>query len=310
MATLPIWTIKDVCEVMDGRINNKFDNLIVIDANGAIDKRRIGKSTLGVKLGIRCKTRLPFKMKRDLVFSRKEALRHMAMKKFGTIINDEMANSGYKRDFGQKEQIDLIKCLNMYADSYNNFIMIIGDFWDLDKDLRKLVVLRITCLQRGLAIIQIPKPTIFGNDPWNVSHNQKVENDWSESRIKKPQYSKLTTCVGILYFNDLTTQQRVEYEAVKKLKRGRVSGFEDAQVEDSEQAFVKRMFEKVKTGNVTPEMFRTVCELQGRNEKALRQRINEMLKVTAGNRTLKDFVVSDKTKRRRELLGLVKPSVT
>lgn len=308
---LPMLCIKDLCEMLEGSIANKYDVLMVIDANAALNKRRCGKSTLGFKIARRVKARLPFNPKRDLLYSRKDAIRHLALKKFGIILNDEMANAGYKRDFWEREQIDLIKQLNMYADSYNIFIMIIGDFWDLDTDLRKLVTLRLTILERGLALVNMPVPTVFGNDPWDRQRNQRVENEWSKTKGKKPNYARLSTCVGVLKFGDLTPEQREEYEAIKKEKRGKVGGYgESAVINDPDKLFYDNIIKQMKEGKVTSQSFQVACDVTGRDAGAARLKVNRILKTLGDTNRFSNYVMTKKQRERKDILGYELPFET
>ena len=67
---IPIWTIKDLCEVIEGRINNNYDCIILVDAVGA--KRGVGKSVLTTKIAYRLNLPNPFKIERDLIYSREK----------------------------------------------------------------------------------------------------------------------------------------------------------------------------------------------------------------------------------------------
>lgn len=303
MAALLKWTVKDIREMIEGRIYNNFDAIVVIDANGAIEKRGIGKSTLGYKIAGPLKIPLKFKAKRDLVYSREDSIKHLAKKKFGIIFYDEMINVSYKRDFQNQEQIKLIKALNMYRDSCNVYIMCVPNFWDLDIDLRKLCSLRITVLQRGTALIQIPSASIYGNDPWDTKYNQKIENDWLKSRSKRPKYSKLTTCVGIVNFGPLHPQVQQVYDEIKSEKRGRVFGDHSGQDDDPKTVFMNNLVDEMRAGKMTPQQFELAAKLQGVDAVRLRIRVNNLLKKRGVKKTWKHFVMKHEKRRKRDLLG-------
>lgn len=282
------------------RVNNKFDLIVVID--GA---RGLGKSTLAYKYSSRIKNvKLPFKPKRDIIYSRNEAIKHLANKHQGIIFNDEMVNVTYNRDFYQEEQKQLIKGLNMYRDSCNIFIMCVPSFWDLDVQIRNLCGLRLTMLQRGFALVQMPMKSLYTRDPWDTKNNMRIEAAWQEGG--KPRYSQLTTCVGILRFGDLNPRQRIEYEAIKKHKRNSIFGskYQDNMLlADPEQVFNKNLIEEIKAGKLTPQMFETIATLKGIKSEALRRRVNAALKQNKDSKTYKDYVMSDARKEKRDLLG-------
>ena len=101
MGQLLVWTLKDIkesIEIMTSEIV-KFDCIIFIEGN-----RGLGKSTLAYKILSGLKVNIKFKPKRDLVYSREDTIKHLATKKNGCILSDEMINVAYKRDFYESEE--------------------------------------------------------------------------------------------------------------------------------------------------------------------------------------------------------------
>ncbi|HME87154.1 MAG TPA: hypothetical protein VKE88_01975 [Candidatus Nanoarchaeia archaeon] len=301
MGKLLEWSLKDLVEVVEGRVKNKFSAEIVIDGS-----RGLGKSSLSYKLLSRLQLRIPFKPRRDIVYTREDVLRHLSSKIQGCIFADEMVNVSYNRDFYQEDQKTLIKALNMYRDSGNVFIMCVPNFADLDVQIRELVSIRITVLRRGIALIQMPKSSLYTHDKWDVKYNQRIESKWSDTKTKNPRYSELTTVVGILKFGDLSPRQRAIYESIKKEKRNRVFGdySDSALVGDPEKMFYNNLVDLMKQGKVTPEGLEMVCKVHGREITSVRKKLNKLLKETGDGKTSKDFILSDKKKERKDLLGL------
>lgn len=210
-----IWTIKELAEVIKKRQANEFDVNIAID--GA---RGNGKSTLAwktlTKLG-------NFAPRKDLMFTRDDVMDAVQNRKFSCIDADEMINSAHNRDFFSGDQKNFIKMMNMYRDNYNVLMGSSPYFYDLDPQVRKLIKMRITVVKRGVAIIQMAKQSLYMNDPWETSINKKIEESWINKLNKgvpiRPQYNKLTTYVGHLFYSALRPDQEELYKSLKLQKR-------------------------------------------------------------------------------------------
>jgi len=294
--------IKDIVDVIEGRINNKFDYLCVVDGS-----RGLGKSTFGVKVMHRVKCPIPFKARRDIVYEQKDVIRHIASKKGGCILVDEAVNVIYNRDFYSEGQKTLIKQINMYRDSNNIMILCVPSFADLDVQLRELCSMRITILRRGVGLVQVPKKSLYDKDIWNVKSNSVLEKKWSESKTKNPKYSQLSTAVGIITFGDLTTAQRNEYEAIKQEKRNRVFGeFTDqSMMNDPEQIFYKGLMDMMKAGKLNPNALEVASKVHGKDINNVRHRLNKMLKELGDTNRVRNYVVEPKKKVKRDALGFV-----
>lgn len=206
-----VWSLKNLIEVLVGWQENKFDGLIVIDG-----RRGLGKSTLAVNTAFRFPQ---FKLKRDVLFSRREIMHSLSKSKYKIIVADEMINVTYNRDFYAEEQKKLLKMLNMYRDSCNILIACVPNFYDLDKQFRALCKMRLNVVRRGLAVIHTPLQSAYTSDPWDLKINEKIEKSWVMKKDFKPIYSKLTTYKGLLRFGDLPKKRKATYEKLKQEKR-------------------------------------------------------------------------------------------
>jgi hypothetical protein len=304
MGKLFQFTIKDIVEIIEGRINNEFDCLLVIDGN-----RGLGKSTLAFKICPRLKLGIPFVPTRDIIYDKDTALKHIATKKKGVIFLDEAIGISYNRDFYTETQKQILKALNMYRDSGNLVIFCVPAFADLDVQLRELCSMRITILKRGIALVQKPRPSLYDKDKWSVKSNSVIEKKWGDTSTKNPKYSQLSTAIGILVFGDLTEQQKIIYKAIKQDKRNRLFGKygDDRMMIDEDTLFIKKLVDKVKSGKMMPETLKTICEINGKNERTIRAKINDMLKKEGIEVTTKELVKTNKARVKRDLLGFVVP---
>jgi len=304
MGKLLIWTLKDLAESIETRVNNQFDARIVVEGVTGI-----GKSTLIYKLCHRLKGGIvPFKPSRDIIYSREDAIKHLTNRQKSIIFNDEMINVTYKRDFFSEGQKTLIRAMNMYRDNFNVFLMAVPSFVDLDRDIRGLCCMRITVVRRGVALIQMPKISLYTSDIWDVRYNQKIESDWSKSKTKNPQYSKLSTTVGILHFGDMTSQQREEYNSIKRSKRAKVFGeYNDSSFSnDPERMFYEGLLETMKDGKLSKDALDIACKVHGREVVSVRKRLNGMLKDKNEDSRVKDYLVTPNLKVKKDFLGFVK----
>lgn len=286
-----VWSIKDLCEVIQQMIDNKFDCNIIIDG-----KRGLGKSTLSAKVFYR----LGFNPRRDIVYSRDDVIRSFATKNKGRIFADEMINVGYGRDFWDSDQKTLIKIMNMYRDSCNVFIGCVPVFAQLDKHFQSLIKIRLTVISRGVAIIQRQLSSLYTNDPWDIRNNQKVEAKWLARKGSKPAYSQLSTFIGVLKFGDLTPKQREEIEAIKQEKRSKVVSLKEGEV--VEENATDRIFDRVIKETMTAQLLRDFCNLTGQRYETVRNALNRKLKAIPEyqNTTLQDLLRKAEDKLKNE----------
>lgn len=259
-----IWRIKDVAEICRSWQDNEFDGLIVFDG-----KRGLGKSTGAIKLA-RAIRKGQFKIKKDIAFTREDVMDKLANNKNKITLADEMINVTYNRDFFSEQQKMLIKMLNMYRDSCNILIACVPNFYDLDKQFRNLVKMRINVVRRGVAVIHTPNQSSYTTDIWDMTINEKIERKWLAKGIFKPQYSRLTTFRGMLVYNALTPKQERIYKEVKEKKRNDVYL---ASKENQETKTKRKYFDiytKWKNGDVLDEDLKVYCNVSGLSMSSLK----------------------------------------
>jgi intein/homing endonuclease len=179
-------------------------------------------STLGIKIakGI---TFGKFSMGKDLLYTKEDIVKALSTRKKRIILGDEIVQTAFNRDFYSEYNKTLIKTLTMYRDSCNLFISCIPNFSMLDNQFRSLVKMRIDVVKRGVGIIHVPIKSQYTRDIWDVSNNEKVEKEWlSKGMLAKPKYTKLSTFVGIVKFNDLPPATRKQYLRIKNKKRNAI----------------------------------------------------------------------------------------
>ena len=147
--------------------------------------------------------------------------------------------------FTKEEQKKLIKMLNMYRDSCNVLICCVPNFYDLDKQFRSLVKIRINIVRRGLGVLHVPTQSAYCSDPWDLRINEKIERKWLQKNVFKPNYKRLSTYRGMIAFNDLTPNQREIYEQIKQEKRQHLISEDDLSEEKKERIWLEKFLDKV-----------------------------------------------------------------
>lgn len=286
-----IWSIKEITEILRQRQLNKFDVNM-----GVSGKRGNGKSTLIFKIFNSFK-KDGFKQRKHQVYARKEVIKLLANQTFSFCWDDEAINSGYKRDFQNSGQKDLIKIITSYRDNYNVYASALPFFYSLDKALRELIFIHIHIVERGLAVILLPlSDQIHSQDPWDTANNIKIEQKEYQRMKKDPKakfrYQRLSTFAGYLYFGPMTKKQELKYKAIKEAKRKR--SFEDAGVltdEDKETSFVEKLYSILMDGKLTKEGLMQACLVEGEKFSNMQSRLNKILKDKGEIKTLKDFLL-------------------
>lgn len=283
--TKVIWTLKEFTTILRSRQLNKYDcNL------GVSGKRGDGKSTFLFKIFNSFKKE-GFKQERHQVYSRDDVLKLLANEKFGFCWDDEAINSGYKRDFQQTGQKDLVKVVTNYRDNYNIYGSALPFFYSLDKDLRELIFVHVHIIERGVGVVLLPlTDQIHASDPWDTKANIKIEQRES-ARIKKNpnlkfRYHKLTTFAGYIYFGDMTVKQRKKYEDIKKAKREKNFRLED---KTPEMSWRERIYDLLLEGKLTKDGLVQACLGQGEKYTNVLAKLNMMLKNNGEVKTVKDY---------------------
>ena len=266
--------MKEIKDVAESRQKNKYDcNIVTSGARGN------GKSTFLFKLFLRFPQ---FKPWTHVIYTRKEVMSLLEGNQYIPIMDDEAINSGYKRNFFDKDQKRLIQMLNMYRDNFNIYAQAVPNFYALDKDLRDLIKIHVQIIERGIGVIHLPNEhNLYSDDKWDMKYNKKIEEKWGKLKAKnpdfRPPYHKLSTFRGYIYFNDLTDKQRALYEEIKKTKRKKVYDEEmKLEVKESNTIYdnlLKRLLEK----KLTAEGLIEVSLANNLKYRSVRDTLNRML---------------------------------
>ena len=282
-----IWTLRELSNCIRERQLNKYD------ANfGVSGKRGDGKSTLLFKIFNSFKKN-GFNQEKHQEYSRDKIINLLANYKFSFCWDDEAINSGYKRDFQNKGQKDMIKIITNYRDNFNIIGSAIPFFYSLDRDLRELIFLHIHIIERGIAVILMPLGvSIHTTDPWDTKNNIKIEQQES-SRIKrnprlKFRYHRFTTFAGYLYFGTMTNKQEKRYLVIKKRKRALSLHIEG---EDIILDFTQKIYNALLKGKVTQEALQTMCLMEEKKYSSVTTMLNIMLRDNGIGKTVKDFLI-------------------
>lgn len=259
-----------LAEFIEKRIQNKFDLIIFVEG-----KRGMGKSTFLFQLAKKLNSRgvVTFNPRTHLVYSREKSIEVLARSKMKFIINDEMINVAYNRDFYEQDQKTLLKALNNYRDSCNVFGGCIPKFSDLDTQMKRLCEMRVMIRKRGLAEIHGQVKGFYVEDPWNTKENIK-----KELKMKGKTRGALKTQRFYVKFKDLTPKEREFYEQLKHDRRNKVFMGEEEEIEDPMKNLYKKMFDSLIKGDLSKENFEGTCRLLGRSIKSARTMLNAMLK--------------------------------
>lgn len=297
-----VWSIKEFSEVLRSRQLNKYDVNI-----GVSGKRGDGKSTFIFKLLSRFKG---FKPKKHQVYIRDDVVNLLRNQQFSFCWDDEAINSGYKRDFQNTGQKELIKIITAYRDNFNIYASAIPFFYSLDKDLRELIFVHVNIIERGFAVILMPlRDNIHQTDPWDTKNNAKKEEAWQLKKAKDPSfkfpYHKLSTFAGYLKFTDITPKQRNLYESIKKEKRQ--SAFEDnGGTENKELSFHEDVYIKLKEGKLSKEGLLQICSFHGKKYHHVLAELSKRLKEDLDTKTPTQYLVQSLEDRRKKSRKLKK----
>jgi len=261
--------LSKLCDAIETRIKNKFDLIIFVEG-----KRGMGKSTFLYQLAKKLNNRglIKFNPKTHLVYSREDSVRILARSEKCFLMNDEMINVAYNRDFYNQDQKELLKALNNYRDSCNVFGGCVPKFIDLDKQIQKLCEMRVIIKRRGLAEIHGQIRGVYIDDPWDTKENQK-----KELKIKG-NYRKSRTFRFYVEFPDLKPKEREFYEMLKKERRNRIFDKSENIETNPWDDFYNKLYEQAIKKELTKEQFENLCRFAGIQIKVARNRINEKLK--------------------------------
>lgn len=281
------WSIKEIVEILTGRQVNEFDGNIAVSGS-----RGDGKSTIINKMFHRFKVFNPWKHQ---VYNREDVINLLKYQQFGLCWDDEAINSGYKRDFQDKGQQELIKIITAYRDNYNIFASAIPNFFSLDKDLRDLYFIHLHVIERGIAVVHMPlQGRLYSQDRWDSKYNAKIEDSWSKKMHNdtnfKPPYHRLSTFRGYLFFGDVTDKQKELYKEIKKKKRQESFLTADEQNKNKEISFIDKLYNLLMTGKLTREGMAQACLIEGKKDSSISSSLNRMLRDNGETKTVKDLL--------------------
>ena len=291
-----IWSIKDIVDILKARQQNEFDGNICISGD-----RGNGKSTLLTKIFYRFDNFDPWKHQ---VYNKEDIITLLKEGKYGLCFDDEAINSGYKRNWQDKGQQELIKILTAFRDSFNIYGSAIPNFFSLDKDLRDLYFLVIQVIERGVGVVHMPlQGRMYSQDRWDAKNNAKIEEKWSAKQIKNPHfkipYHQLSTFRGYIYFDDLPKAQKELYKEVKKVKRAEAFLTEKEKADDekkNEKPFIEKVYEQLIERKLTREGLIQICQINGQKYTSLVTNLNRMLQDSGKLERAKDLLLDSKTK--------------
>lgn len=288
-----VWSIKEIVEILRARQNNEFDGNIAVSGD-----RGNGKSTCIGKIFYRFPVFNPWVHQ---VYSRDEAIKLLKTQYFGLCWDDEAINSGYKREFQNKGQQEMIKILTAYRDNFNIFASAIPNFFSLDKDLRDLYFLHLHIIERGIAVVHMPlQGRLYSQDRWDAKYNAKIEESWSKKMQKdpkfKPPYHRLSTFRGYLYFNDLTQKQKELYKEVKKTKREDSFLTEQEKLDNGSVPFLDKVFNQLIERKLTRDGLIQICLMEGKKFSSIQSQLNVMLTDKGYKETVKNFLEEPQNK--------------
>jgi len=281
------WSVNDIVEMLTQRQHNKFDGNMAVSGN-----RGDGKSTCINKIFYRFKN---FKPRKHQVYNRDDVINLLKFQEFGLCWDDEAINTGYKRDFQNKGQQELIKILTAYRDNFNVYASAIPNFFSLDKDLRDLYFIHLHIIERGIAVIHMPlQGRLYSQDRWDSKYNAKIEEGWSKKFMIdpnfKPPYHKLSTFRGYLFFNDVTPKQQELYLLIKKEKREESFITEQEKLGIREVPLIDKVYKQLIEGKLSKTGLSEICLMEGKKYSTFNAILNRMLKDNGISKTMKDYL--------------------
>lgn len=211
--------IKEFVNLLRAIQNSNNDVIVAISG-----ERGVGKSTLMMQLARaykRCGRDKIYDINKYHIYSQEELIKKMeAFRPKEMLCGDEIVTALFKRDFGKKRQIDLIKMFNTYRDKYFLFFMLLPNFIDLDIAIRNSMIIKfwIFCTKRGRAAVFTHIDNPISKDSWNT---KQIMIYYDSQRV---QNAKNFVCY--LHWKDLSKNVYDQYQKVKATKRAEAHGVE------------------------------------------------------------------------------------
>jgi hypothetical protein len=269
-----VWSIKEFVQALRDRQLNQYDVNI-----GVSGKRGDGKSTFLYKIFERFK-KDGFKQHVHQVYARDDVIRLLKAQKFGFCWDDEAIESGYKRNFQDKGQQELIKIVTKYRDNFNIYASALPFFYSLDKDLRELIFVHVHIIERGLGVLLMPlTDSIHSSDPWDTKTNMRIETIESRKILNNPKkrfpYYKFTTFAGYIYFGDMSPKARERYNRIKQKKR---HDSEQDVEKEKELSFTENIFNLLMERKLSQEGLIQICLVSGKKYSNVVASVNLLMK--------------------------------
>jgi hypothetical protein len=205
---MPKVTVERATEIMKLLKNSDQDfNIAISGARGT------GKSSLMIQW-IKALLGGQYDFYNHHVYAREEFETFLKDKPDNFIIGvDEAVGSMFKREWQDKNQIELMKILNMYRDKGHITFLLIPHFFDLDSALRNSLIIKwwVYVYRLGEALVYKADSNPFTTDVWNLKHNWEM---WRKGKIhKSPNYMFNMT------WRELDPYEYNQYKRVKAIKR-------------------------------------------------------------------------------------------
>jgi len=182
--------------------------------------------------------------------------------------------------------------------------------------LRSLIKIHVHVVRRGIAVLHVAKEgRIFSSDPWDSKVNQKIEETIDKKAKlnpdKLPDYSKMTTFRGYIYFNDITDLQKKLYQEIKDTKRKEIhkKEMEEEQAKDPINQAYNSIVDMLLDGK-----YKTMVELErnafvlGIKVTSFKNRVREYLRERGEERPLsqilKENTMEQDVVEKKKLFGL------
>ena len=266
----PIWSIERIANMIRKSQEEEFDFIIIVTG-----RRGLGKSTFAVKLGYRLGN---FNPRRDIVFTREDAMKQLSTREKGIIICDEMINVSFNRDFWSEDQKNFIKLINMYRDKGNVLICCVPNFATMDKQFLNLIKMRVDISRKGLGILHKPHQSSYLLDQWDMKLNESIERRWLFKKLFKPKFERLSTFRGIVKFNDLGKKQRILYKKIKEEKRNLIIPQVQLANAEKEKNIYDNVIKYIKERGMTKTMLQHMCLVYGIDYTIMLSGLNTKLK--------------------------------
>jgi len=112
-----------------------------------------------------------------------------------------------------------------------------------------------------------------------------------------------------LRFGDLAPDSRKLYDEIKAEKRSHVFARYQSEefLKDPEQIWINNVYAELIAGRMTREQITMLCKISGKKYNNVRMQLNNKLKDNNDPKTFKDYCMSERQKKRRDILGFQQP---